>query len=392
MFGKRSTQNRRGALAPLGAVLMVPVLGMAAFSVDLGWISVTKTELKNAADAAAIAAAGQLIDGHVLYNLSGQTQTDSILSTAQSTARVFARRFAGYNRAGGVALSQVNDADIQFGFTDATNHFQPQTPESGFPNTVRVTLRRDDTANGPLGLFFARLLGVTSASLQATAAATVYTGSAVESFRTTGQGLLLPVALDVDVWNQFLATGQSGDGLIHAGPNGAPQLKVYPCPGNAPGNFGLLCIGPPSSSVNPFRDWIDYGPTSSDLQYLVDHDMLPVSATSTKLWEGGPGMKSTLRCNFANIIGQPRLIPLFEPIQRTPYQAATGEGSHTYYQVLGFGGVTVTEASGSGSNMNISVQPCAVLDPTVIYQASSLAPAGTGSVLTTTMAASKLTQ
>jgi len=219
----------------------------------------------------------------------------------------------------------------------------------------------------------------------------MFTGT-VESFGLRGQGLLLPLALDVDVWNRYLATGQSSDGVIHAGPNGAPQLHVYPCPKNAPGNFGLLCIGPPSSSVNPFRDWIDSGPTAADIQYLRDQGMLPVSASAPQRWEGGPGMKSTLRENFVGIIGRPRLLPLFEPISRSPYQAAIGEGSHTYYQIVGFGGVTVTEASGSGSNMDIAVQPCAVLDPSAVYQRSTVAPAGSGATLVTTVVAPKLTQ
>jgi Flp pilus assembly protein TadG len=370
---------------------MIPVLGMTAFTVDLGWISVNKAQLKNAVDSATLAATGQLIDGYVLYHLPGQTQKDAIQNTALSSARNFARQFAGCNRVGGVALTQVNDADIEFGFTDAANHYSRSSPTSGYPNTVRVTLRRDKTANGPLNLFFARMLGVSTTSLQATSAATIFTAS-VESFGTRGQGLLLPVALDVNVWNQFLASGQSADGVIYAGPNGAAQLKIYPCPENAPGNFGLLCIGPPSSSVNPFRDWIDYGPTSADILYLLDHNMLAVSAAAAKLWEGGPGLKSTLVSNFAGILGRPRLIPLFEPISRSPYQAASGEGSHTYYQIVGFGGVTVTEATGNGSNMDIAVQPCATLDPTAVYQRSTVAPAGNGAVLITTAVAPKLTQ
>jgi Flp pilus assembly protein TadG len=377
-------------------MLMVPVLGMAAFTVDLGWIAVTKAQLKNATDAAAIAAVGQLIDGHVLYNLPQQTRKDCILSSAKSTAKAYARKFAGYNRAGGTALEKVNDTDIEFGTTNAANQFQALSATGGFPNTVRVTVRRDGNANGELPLFFARMLGINSTSLQATAAATIFTGSAIQTFRsdTQAQGLLLPVALDIDVWNNYLATGQSGDGETYCGPNGAPQLKIYPTPKNAPGNFGLLCIGPPSSSVNPFRDWIDYGPTASDLQYLVEHNMLPVSPTARKMWEGGPGMKSTLRSNFYGIIGKPRLLPLFEPISRDPYQAATGEGSHTYYQIQGFGGVTITEASGSGSNMLIAIQPCATLDPTAVYQPASITPAAPGgsTPLITTAVAPKLTQ
>jgi hypothetical protein len=259
---------------------------------------------------------------------------------------------------------------------------------------VRVTVRRDSTANGPLGLFFSRVFGVQSTDLTATSAATIFTGSRFDGFRSDSvlRALLLPVALDVNEWNQFLITGQSGDGKIHPGPNGAPQLGVYPCPKNAPGNFGLLCIGPPSSSVTSFRDWIDYGASPGDLQYLTGQGMLPVSPESPKNWVGGPGLENTLGTDFDEAIGKPRLIPLFTPISTEPYQAAGNTGSNAYYQIIGFGGVIISEVQGNGVNMRISVQPCAVLDPTALYRTSSVVPAQSGSTLITTAAAPKLTE
>lgn len=394
MLCNRPKKDRRGALAPLGAVLMVPVLGMAAFSVDLGWVSLTNSQLKNAADSAAIAAAGQLIDGHVLYNLPSQTQKESIVATAKAAAIAYARQYAGKNWAGGVRLAQLNDSDVQFGITDAARNYTALGALGGYPNTVRVTVRRDTSANGPLNLFFARVLGIQSTSLRATSAATIFTGSRFQSFISNGQtcGLLLPVTLDIDVWNHFLATGESSDGKIYAGPNGAPQLKVYPCPKSAPGNFGLLCVGPPSASVTSFRDWIDYGPSSSDLAYLTSQGQVPACPTDPRSWIGGPGLENTLGSNFEAIIGRQRLIPLFTPVSQEPYQAAGDQGSGAYYRLVGFGGVTISEVRGNGINLTISIQPCAVLDPTAIYQTSSVTPATSGSSLVTTAAAPKLTQ
>ena len=52
----RSTR-RRGAVAPLCALLIVPLLGMCAYSIDVGYIIVCHTDLQNAADAAALAGA-----------------------------------------------------------------------------------------------------------------------------------------------------------------------------------------------------------------------------------------------------------------------------------------------------------------------------------------------
>jgi len=182
------------------------------------------------------------------------------------------------------------------------------------------------------------------------------------------------VALDYNEWTNFYNTGLSGDGNTYTGSNGKPQLQVYPDPGNAPGQFGLLSIGPPATDTPTFSTWIDNGPSSSDIQYLLNNKLAPVSLTSPESWSGGPGMKSTLQSDFASRIGQPALIPLFMPVSTNPYQAASGNGSNATYSIVGFAPVTISEADGRGSNMNISVQPMAANDSTAVW---TWAPAGT---------------
>jgi hypothetical protein len=108
-------------------------------------------------------------------------------------------------------------------------------------------------------------------------------------------------------------------------------------------------------------------------------------------------------------MGVPNLIPLFIP-QSAPsgmqalatggYQAAAGTGQGATYSIVGFVGVTISQADGSGSSMNISIQPYAVVDPTaVISNPFTAKPAGTqtsqfgspaGSI--TTFISAKLTQ
>jgi hypothetical protein len=229
--------------------------------------------------------------------------------------------------------------------------------------------------------------------LTATARAVIYTSSSISSFNSSAgiNGDLLPATLDVNAWTNFYATGQSPDGTVHTGGNGQPQLQIYPSPGNAPGNFGLLSAGPPSSSQPTFANWIVYGPSSSDLAYLQANNM-PVSATSPMPWTGGPGLKSSLDSNFESIEGQGRLMPIFQPVTTSPYQAANGTGSSATYNIIGFVGVTISHVNGDGSNMSIYVQPAAVVDPTAIYTSGSLTPAGEGSSTTTTFAVPKLVQ
>src|SRR5262245_17193666 len=174
---------RRGSIAPLTALLLVPLLGMVAFAVDMGWITHTQNQLQSAADAAALAGAGQLPDGFVKYYLPGQT-TDAkaaILTSYTGTARTYAQNYASYNAAGDVSSLKLPDADVEFGYTDAAGNYTPLSSYSGFPNTVKVTTRRDASANGALGLFFAQVIGTSSVNLTATASATIYAGT-IDSF------------------------------------------------------------------------------------------------------------------------------------------------------------------------------------------------------------------
>jgi Flp pilus assembly protein TadG len=385
---------RRGALVPLFAILLIPIMAMLAFSIDVGYICLAKTELQNAADSAALAGVEQLQTLFVQYNLPNQTLKLQILASATGTQSGgptdTAKKYAAYNTAGGKAITLL-DSDVTFGFTDASGNYS--STYIGFPNTISVTARRDSTANGALSLFFGGILGKPTQDLECTSRATIYSGevtSLAVLSNTSMTTRLLPLALDVNVWKTFYTTGLSPDGLMHPGPNGAPQLQVYPIPGQTSGNFSLLATGPPVNATDAFRTWIESGPSQSDIQYQINHSLLPVSASSTKPWAAGPGLTSTLSTNFADILGKANLIPLFQPVSVVPYQAASGTGNNATYAIEGFASVQVSTATNSGSNMIISLQPIAIYDPTAVY--GNVRPAGTavssewGTTLTTFVA------
>src|SRR5438445_2869613 len=131
---------RRGAVVPLAALLMVALLGMVAFAVDIGWMTVTQSELQNTADSAALAGVSPLMDAYILYTLPGQTQQATILNNALVSARAKAKQYAQYNTAGGVGSLTLRDGDIEFGFLDANNKYTAMPTYTGFPNTIKVTM------------------------------------------------------------------------------------------------------------------------------------------------------------------------------------------------------------------------------------------------------------
>ena len=382
---RRQPRRRTGAIAPLTALLLVPLFGMMAFSIDVGYMVVTQAELQNAADAAALAGAEKLQALYVQFNLPLQTATQQqqIYNTATTNTNTWAsptytaEQFASYNKAGGVYI-QVPDADVTFWYKSGSFAPQPCSYPAMFPNTITVVARRDTKVNGALSLFFGGILGTGSVSLMATSSATIYAGD-VSSLQVIPNvnAHILPVALDVNVWKNFYLTGQSSDGNTYTNAtNGMPELQVYPCPGNAPGNFGLLDVGPPANNTPAFRNWIDDGQTPNDIQYLLNNHLLPVSPSTDTWWKCGPGLKSTLVTNFQSVMWEPNLIPIFKPYQapspnlayqtNSSYTAAQGGGQGATYDIIGFVGVTVSRADSNGSNMNISIQPHAVIDPTAV--------------------------
>jgi Flp pilus assembly protein TadG len=402
--------RRRAATVPLFAILLVPVLGMLAFSIDLGWIALVKTDLQTAADAAALAGAEKLMNLYVGYTLPGQTQQGSILTTATTNSGTqecpmwAAETVANRNTAGNVHIA-VRDQDVTFGFTDQNGayHSNYSSYNGGFPNTITVITRRDSTANTPVPLFFGRIFNYDCEQLEATATATIYSQPVmnlqVNPWLTTGQSIgahILPVALDVNIWNYFYTgngdptkIGQSPDGQIHLASNGSPELFIYP---NGPwaldptgngGSFGLLDVGLPANNVPAFRQWIDDGQTPNDISYLISNNLVPVSMPGSGLvgpepWKCGPGLKDTLLSNFQAQMYEPNLIPLFIPqsapagwqsltsnaTSSTQYLAGSSSGQGNTYAIVGFVGVMISQADADGSNMNISIQPSAVVDPT----------------------------
>ena len=149
-----STQHRRqhrGVILLLSVFLVVVFLGLIAFAVDLGYLMMAKTQLQNAADAAALAAAGSM----------GQSQATST-QTAQS--------FAAQNLVGQQPV-QLASSDITYGTWDKNS--QSFTPSStGLSNAVKVTARADSTTTGAIPLFFGRILNLYSVNLSATSMAT----------------------------------------------------------------------------------------------------------------------------------------------------------------------------------------------------------------------------
>ena len=147
---KKTSRRQRGAVAPVVALSMPVLIGVAAFAVDLAYVYLVRNEMQNDADAAALAGAHALIDP-----ATGALRWDA--ATTQ------ARQSVGLNSAAGHALS---DATVDTGYwnlkgTPADLQGLPMTPTAWDAPAVSVTLRKQAGQNqGPVQSFFARFWSV----------------------------------------------------------------------------------------------------------------------------------------------------------------------------------------------------------------------------------------
>ena len=72
-------RQRRGVIILLTLFLMVFMISMIALAIDIGYLELAKAQIQDAADAAALAAAAELIDDDALTGVPNMT--DNMAST-----------------------------------------------------------------------------------------------------------------------------------------------------------------------------------------------------------------------------------------------------------------------------------------------------------------------
>lgn len=158
--------DRRGAILILTAVVMIVVLAIVALALDISYLSLTKTQLQGAADAAALAGA---------MELSGTE--DPAIVRANALAAI--QDVASHHHNGDRASLTVDATDVTFGkmaWDNATNSYTTNWGDAQTPyNVVKVRAERDAgggaSPDSRLPLFFAPVIGHTKATIGAVATA-----------------------------------------------------------------------------------------------------------------------------------------------------------------------------------------------------------------------------
>lgn len=360
-------EKRHGSIVVLSAMILVTVMAFTAFTVDVGYITLTKAHLQNGADAAALASGMELPAALGL----GPTLTPT---QAVYLAREAGVAVAAANRGGGLDSVYADpQRDLRFGQFN-------WDPESGTwkklwgvspYNMVEVTLRRDQEAtpnsagDHMLPLFFAPVIGHGAAKVTAKSVAAMLPGVGFKIDPTSPQKAdVLPITLDIETWEALLA-GVGEDGFkyddsteqVTAGHDGILEVNLYPT-GNTllpPGNRGTVDFGSNSNSTEDIVRQILNGLNADDLTFYngeLRTDDGPIDVN------GDTGISAGMKSALEAIKGKPRAIPLFSKVE--------SPGNNATYTIVKFVGIRIVEVDFSGSNKRVMIQPAPFVDPTVI--------------------------
>jgi len=206
-FRASHISDERGAALLMVTFAMVALLSFAVLAIDGAILMTTRTQLNNAADAAALAGASGLIEG------------------GEDEAIARAIDFASYNDAYQVANDPViiDAADVTF-------------PE---PDVVRVRTHRTEATGDPLRTFFLKVvdpLSNNTADMTAVAAA--------RAFDVCSAQCMKPWAIP-DRWNDADGDGEWDEGEVYD-----PDATGYVAPGDV-GATIVLKVGNPQQAITP---------------------------------------------------------------------------------------------------------------------------------------------
>lgn len=345
---RRRARSRRGATAVLGMVLTTALVVLMAFSLDMGYIGVARSELKRSADAAAIAGCWELYDGLVAKNSSAALEA-AVAETASEIAWL--------NPIGDQSPTlSLSDNGVQLGHYDAATPGLFDTSDPTRFNAVRVHLRKNASVNGEVPLFFGKLTGRDGQSLQTVAtAAMLQTISGFRSPPNAASNLqLLPFALDLETWEAVLAEATEdvwsfSNGQVVPGSDGHFECNLFPQGTGSPGNRGTVDIGPSNNSTADLVRQIIHGISASDFAALGKP--LEFDENGELTLNGNTGISAAVKDPLAQIVGQTRIIPIFSKVE--------GNGNTAMYTIVRFEGVRIlgVKLTGPMKKKHLTVQP-----------------------------------
>lgn len=357
-----NNQRRRGITMVFVVILIPVLLGAAALTIDVGLLVNTKTDLQIAADAAALAAVSALSTDEMMRVRMREDDRSALVAVTRMAERL-AGTFSSYNASLGTKTTYIDPKDITVGWIDlksGTSPIRTDVPASQFNAVQTIVRRTHKSRNGPVELLFARIFGISTGDITATA-------TAVFDDRVAG----LPPSNGPTVWpfsineTVFLDNFKNGDDQfgyddvtdsVSGFGDGINEIHLFPDK-SAPGNFGALNFGG-NGSASELVKQIDYGLTAEDIEAATGSTELTFLDDEGKHLSyeifGNTGISATMESNLQRHIGE--LIGFFV------HSDVDYNGSNAVYTLerMVFGRLMSAELS--GGEKGVWLQPVTIVD------------------------------
>jgi len=291
-----------GAVAVFAAIGMTVFLGFAALALDIGHMVSVKGELQKAADAGALAGARALTliapspnwtnGTTAATNTVKQNKVDnSLLLNCTALPGYWDTSWSPSQK----AAASLKSTGIVPGATDVA--------------AVKVTVEQSSQNNGgPLGMLFAKIFGISTASLSVQAVAAMIPDNLPISTAPAGDAfpLATPISWVNQMWNPNADSASFRIGSSYHSPDGGQWTSFLTDANDVPTIRNLIDSGNPSDLKIGDQIWIE------------------------------PGTKTTLYNEAATQIGKTVLLPV----------VCDGFDTHAATPVLGFVAFYIEDAQG----------------------------------------------
>ena len=212
--GYSNSNKERGVSIILVAIFLVLFIGIAALALDYGRYMVTRNELQNIADGAALAACRELGS---IYSSMGNYSKYTLTAQEVENIKTKAQEVGNLNRAGGKQGISIRLDDILIGTwwkNSSPPYFAETAPPFYEPHAVKVTVRRDSIENDPVVTLFANIFKQNEMA---------DSKSAVASLSGLGKVLEGEVELPIGISSYFFEDGNFCNDFIVFNPTNDPQ-------------------------------------------------------------------------------------------------------------------------------------------------------------------------
>ena len=383
-FDRTLRHTRRGSLVPAVAIAIIVVGTCLALVLDSLWLETASLELQHGCDAAALAAANEMVCDELL------TPSANFEAIA-ARVRQQAANIAGHNTATGkpIIINPTPGTDVAIGRVVVTDKGgEPVFLETdSAPSSVVVLAHCDRRHGNPISLFFPHLTGHDTANIVARSEATV--NNRVVGIRPLDDAPAPAMPLGIleihsdprrtDTWAVQIDGRQGQDNYkynyeenkVELGSDGIPEIVLHSTlPGNEEeeekrGNVQLVDVGTHLRTQELVRQ-IKQGWRWQDLQKYGSEfrlDKGPISLPSLEHIEGASVDA------LGDMLGKTRIVVLYR---------STGRGlesGRTHAVVQRLVAVRVLHVRKNNSSLEMTVQP------TVMATRTALADDTTGSAL-----------